>query len=152
MVINNFLKVGLTALNVSQVPSKDEIYQVYGEPIEVVGDNNYGYYLYPKGLQFGYFGTRIDEVALIFKFCQDEFYSVLNILLKETLVINKNTKIHELIKFMNYEKIKWESIDNHSIGAFSLRTEGNVIVMFDLETGELIKMCCLPPSLVLASR
>ncbi|WP_113635888.1 hypothetical protein [Nubsella zeaxanthinifaciens] len=132
-----FLKTGNNLNGVILNDPKDKISELLGEPIELIGDRECGFFQYKNGVRIGYFGNEIDELAISFVGRGDIFYSVK---LDNTYEITNHTQIHEFIFFLNNNNLSWKSFDEKSKMAFSIILKSGVYVVFDLETGCLYKI------------
>jgi hypothetical protein len=48
-----------------------------------------------------------------------------------------------MITLLSHTKINWRSWDEHSSSAFTIRTEGDVLIVFDLDEEDLVKIVYL---------
>ena len=116
----------------------------YGQPVKVVGDETIGFLYYDNGVRFGYTGGVITELGIVFFGQENIIYPVELPLAEEHTQITELTRIHEFISIINHAGIKWKSNDEKNLNVFSLKTEGEVYALFDLEDGKITKIACRP--------
>lgn len=138
--IIHFLKNGInSAFYVNLDDDIDTLEKIYGEPIDIVGTTDFGHYHYSEGVRFSYKDSKIDEIDIKLINYEENISFFLDNKL-EIDSININTSIHTFIFLLNQFNILWKSYNEQNKSVFALLTEGGVCVIFDLETGELIKI------------
>ena len=140
--IIHFLKNGISSVfYINLNDSINTLKEVYGEPINIVGTKDNGHYHYSNGVRFSYKNDKINEIDI--KMMYDESINFIldkKIPLLEIDSVNINTPIHAFIFILNEFNILWRSYNEKNKSVFALLTEGGVCVVFDLETGELVKI------------
>ena len=140
--ILDFFKKGKSLEGISVLDKSEKLFKIMGTPVSIIGDKKWGYYRYAGGLQYGYTKDHIDEVGIVFDGNKRTKFPVKVDLLEENYITNK-TSICSLIKLLSYSKIKWRSWDENSTSAFSIRTEGDVLILFHLDEETLEKIVYL---------
>lgn len=111
-----------------------------GKPENIIGNEECGYYEYQNGLRIGYIDDFINEFALLF--CEEKNNKFQIEILEIDCVkqLSKKTSIHDFIKILNFSKVEWKTCDEKSTEMFSIITEGNVLILFNLDNGKLYKI------------
>jgi hypothetical protein len=135
----SFLRNGKMLLYVFLEQPVDTLFATLGTPTLTYGDKHAGFHEYGPCVRFGYIKNYIDEIAFIFYARRGAFFPVGTIDGKEKAITNK-TRIHEFIRILNHAGIQWHATDEKNVNVFCVRTIGNVVVLFDLETGYIISM------------
>jgi len=117
--------------------SVDKVFELRGDPLEIIGDKACGFLHYGNGIRFGYFGTEIDELAIIFYGGKSITYIVD---CEHIRIINEKSTINEILLFLNFSNIEWKSNDEKNVNVFSVKLNNNIYILFDLLTGRLTKI------------
>ncbi len=144
-----FLKNGEKLLGIELDQSCESLFSLLGRPLNTVGDKKAGFYQYQHGLRFGYFTHRVDELGVIF-YGNNGIKIPIDVEMEDEIFITEDTTINTFIRILNYAKIEWCSCDEKNLDIFCIKTEGNVYVLFDLDTGKISKVSLSTP-LVTAS-
>jgi len=134
-----FLKNGVHLGAISIGMSTHEIKTIYGEPTSITGSDDIGYLFY-KEVRLGFWGDKIDEIAIIFdkEFVSFSFYLEL---LESIQSLDSDTKLNEVILILNYLDINWKSTyDKNNREYFFIETNNNIWITFDLEENRIIKI------------
>ena len=135
----NFLKNGMHLGPISIGMSTHEIKKIYGEPTSITGSDDIGYFFY-KEVRLGFWGDKIDEIAIIFdkEFVSFSFYLEL---LESIQSLDSYTKLNEVILILNFLDITWKSTyDKNNREYIFIETSNNVWITFDLEENRIIKI------------
>lgn len=132
-----FLRTGQTLCDIKIGHKKADLIAKFVDKLEQYGEKDYGYLELPKGIRFGYRGDQIDELAVLTK--RDDAVFELDVPeLHETFTVGSKTTIQEAVKFLNWSSIAWSVVEPANKFNLNLLTEGNVVLVFDLEDGELM--------------
>ncbi|PIV48445.1 MAG: hypothetical protein COZ75_03560 [Flavobacteriaceae bacterium CG_4_8_14_3_um_filter_34_10] len=141
-----FLKKGKELNNVHMGMSVDAVYSELGEPDEIIGDNNSGYLHYGE-YRYGYDIKRcICEMSIEFnrlekkyklKELETEKYGVK---FYESFTISNKSKIHKIIRFLNYIQLRWESNNDGDKDYLKIKIDGGPFLIFNLQNGVLLKI------------
>ena len=135
----SFLKTGQLLCDIKIGHKKADVISRFGSGLVQYGEKDYGYLELPKGIRFGYFADKIDELAVLNK-REDAVFELHVPDLHETFTIGPKTTIHEAIKFLNWSSVIWSVVDTSNKFSLTLLTQGQVGLIFDLEDGELMKI------------
>jgi hypothetical protein len=134
-----FLKNGMHLGAISIGMSTHEIKEKYGEPTSITGSDDVGYFFYNE-IRLGFWGDKIDEIAIIFDkdFVSFSFYLEL---LESIQSLDSSTKLNEVILILNFLDINWEcKYDKHNREYLFVETSGKVWIIFDLEENRIVKI------------
>jgi len=120
----------------------EEVNEKLGRPDEEIGDSEAGYLMYGI-VRIGYCRNSIDELGLLFHKHIDINIKLDYIDDEEYFEINANTKIHEMIRLMNYRRISWDCYNKTDSDYFTIRSEHKVAIIFDLYNGSLFMISYL---------
>ena len=135
-----FLKDGEAFLGFKTQDKVTQIFELVGQPELIIGNEEMGFYEYKNGIRIGYVDDFMDEFAILFSEKRHIEFPIHSSSLKGIKKITKNLQIFELISILNSNKIKWKSCDEKSSSCFTIITEGDVLILFDLENGELFRV------------
>jgi len=141
-----FLKGGIFYGNLSLNSKIEDFYHILGKYTDMIGNDERGWLIYFKnGYRIRYIDNSITELAILFKEGNARFpievTSYEKIMLdKHITEISKKIQIHEFLRVLGYNNIKWKSCDERSKEGMSIVTESNVIVVFSLENGKLYRI------------
>ena len=96
--------------------------------------------MFYKEVRLGFWGDKIDEIAIIFdkEFVSFSFYLEL---LESIQSLDSDTKLNEVILILNYLDINWKSTyDKNNREYFFIETNNNIWITFDLEENRIIKI------------
>jgi len=134
-----FLKNGMHLGAISIGASTREIKEKYGEPTSITSSDDVGYFFY-KEIRLGFWGDKIDEIAIIFDkdFVSFSFYLEL---LESIQSLDSYTKLNEVILILNFLDINWEcKYDKNNREYLFIETSGKVWIIFDLEENRIVKI------------
>jgi len=142
--VNEILQVirhGLSSLNISLGMPLETLEGNFGKAKERVGDSNAGYLNYDY-VRVGYFGSYVDEVAILFD--DNPQFKIEIEGLEEVKIINGETTIKEFLHILNYAGICWSSqYRKIHLDYISITIEAASEVLFDLQTGCIMRIALL---------
>ena len=144
--ILDFLKIGQVLEGIRIGDKKEKVFSLLGKPNRIVGDDFSGFLEFKNGIRFRYVDHLIDDLEIIF--IKNVKLPIQLDLLPESSSICKKTLIGNFVQILSFAKIKWRSWDEHSLDAFSIRTEGDVLVIFDLESSKLERIIYIGKDLI----
>lgn len=133
-----FLTQGDNLLGVSLNDRVSKLHELLGKPLEIVGNKKAGFFHY-KGLRYGYFEDKIDEIAVVFYNEDDLKFNVTNEF-QEDFELSNRTFLHRFMYFLSSVQIGWECRGFKYQNGCTLVTKKKVHIEFDLETGFLHKI------------
>ncbi|MCK8480938.1 hypothetical protein [Psychroserpens algicola] len=141
-----FLRNGKELNGISMGLKIKSLYEIMGEPDEVIGDMANGYIRY-NHLRYGYDESQCIiemsielsylEKKLNFKNIKSEKYGIVS---EQSFSISSKTKIHEFINFLNFLNISWQSDNKKDKNYLTLKLKPGPYVIFDLDNGILIRV------------
>lgn len=114
----------------------EKVVSLMGKPVEIVGDKKAGFFHYRNGLRFGYSGSEVDELAILFQEKGKYSYHTSN-QFNDEIIISGVMQLHEFIFMLKSKEIKWECIKGRSMFALKLQINSKTYALFDLYTGYL---------------
>jgi hypothetical protein len=142
-----FLKEGKFFDDLQIHTKVSDAYSSLGKPTSKIGNDERGWLLeFRNGILIRQLDSFINELAILFN-KRNVKYSIEITSFEHAISsskhiteISKKTLIHEFLKILGYNNIKWKSCDERSKECLSIITEGNVLIIFTLEDGKLFKI------------
>ena len=131
--LTGFIKKGNINSKIFLGMSIEEVISLLDKDYERIGNMQSGY-IQVAELRIGYFGTKVDEIALMY-FDTDIEHLVVGEY--GSCSISKKTQIHELVQVLNYNGVEWKSYKETDLDYFYIRAHNGVTSIFDLDSGML---------------
>lgn len=153
-----FLKKGKFFKGLRLKDKTSKMYKNFGTPKAIIGDNSFGFYEFSNGVRIGYIDDYLDELAILFDKRNVKYPIEITSSEKEISLskyvneISNKTRIHEFLRVLGYNNIKWKSCDERSKECLSIVTEANVLITFTLEDGKLFRIVYSDISIALGNR
>ena len=138
----DFLKKGKELNNIHVGVSIEHVYNILGEPDEVIGDkkngylhyqeNRYGYDEKGKVIEMSIEFTRL-KVKYDFHNLESEHYGIS---IQKSFSINTKTKIHKFIAFLNFLQLDWEANSKLDKDYLTIKISSGAYILFDLHDGK----------------
>ena len=146
--ILNFINEGKTLEGISIGDQKNLIFEKLGKKSKIIGDELSGFIEFKSGVRFRYVDDIVDELGIIFTPYKKAKFPILIESIPGEHFISRNKTIGEVILILAHTKIQWRSWDEHSINYLSIRTAGDVLLLFDLDTSKLERIVYIGERLI----
>lgn len=154
-----FLKEGKFFDDLQIYTKVSDAYSSLGKPTSKIGNDERGWLLeFRGGIRVRQLDNSINELAILFDKRNVKYPIEITSSEKETSLskyineISKKTRIHEFLRVLGYNNIRWKSCDERSKECLTIVTEANVLIIFTLEDGRLFRIVYSDISIVLGNR
>ena len=140
-----FLKSGTTLDNVKMGMTKQEVISILGQPSEVIDQKDFGYIFYNQN-RYALRNDVVNEISIEFNLIQKPYifkdieFSQFGISIKESFKIDSNSKINEVISFINHLNLDWEAKSSNDKSNLTLKIKNGPFIVFDLYSGTVFKI------------